>query len=117
MKGKDLKRSTATFEYDGKQYPLRLDFNILAELEEIESNAYRVLEQAGAGRPKGFRALLYANLKSEGLRVTLKDVGASLNCFKADELYTKIMQVIQESMPEKKVEEPDEGNMMPPPMD
>ena len=93
-----------------------MDFNVLAELEEIESNAYKVLEQASAGSPKGIRALLYANLKSEGLDVTLKEVGASLNCFKADDLYTKIMHVIQASMPEKKNEEPDEGNLAPPPM-
>lgn len=116
MKGKELKKSDVTFEYGGKQYPLRLDFNVLAELEEIEPNAYKVLEQASAGSPKGIRALLYANLKSEGLEATLKEVGASLNCLKADELYAKIMHVIQESLPEKKDEEPDEGNMTPPPM-
>lgn len=116
MKGKDLKKSTITFEYGGEVYPLRLDFNVLAELEDVDPNAYKVLEQASAGSPKGIRALLYANLKCAGLDVSLTDVGAALNCFKADELYKKITQVIQESLPEKTDAGPIEGNGTPPPM-
>lgn len=100
MKAKELKNKSIKFELDGKEYPLVLDMNVLAELEDIYGDMYTALSDLEKMKIKAFRALIYAIVKVENDNVTLKEVGKMLDIDKIMELQGKIGQVLSNGLPE-----------------
>jgi phosphopantetheine adenylyltransferase len=104
IKGTQLKskKNIETFTIGGKTYEIKMDFNVLAELEEVYGSIDQALTDLSNMKIKAIRALVYSIVKVEDETATLKGVGALLNQDFITEILVKVGNVLNNDMPEPK---------------
>ena len=104
MKAKELKNKGIKIELENKEYELRLDMNVLAELEDVYGDVYTALADLEKMKIKAFRAFVYSIIKAdtEDESLTLKKVGRMLSIDKMMELQGKIGEILSNGLPEVK---------------
>jgi len=71
-------RGEATFDFDGKAYTLRFDFNTICDFQEATGKEiFQTLEQMESGKadPADIRALFWAMLRDHHPEASLRDAG------------------------------------------
>lgn len=107
VKGKQLKTNSVnkeqTITVGGKEYKLTLDFNVMAELEEIYGDFNLALNDILNMKIKAIRAFIYAIIKAEDEDedLTIKKVGKMLDMNFITDFLNKMGEVLKNDMPEK----------------
>lgn len=115
IKGKQLKTDFKNFEQTmsigGKDYKLTLNFNVLAELEDIYGDIPKALDDMMNMKVKAIRALIYAIMKDadDDDNLTLKQVGKMLDLNFIQDFVKKMGVVLNNDMPEKSEDAEDLG--------
>ena len=116
MKARDLKNVTVPITLGKNTDKRALDFNSLAELEEVYGDIERAMRaiQTGKGRLKAIRALVYSGIKPRYQYITLIKVGELLTEIvqdenKADYIFSQVLKAIELSMPTDKKEDKEQG--------
>ena len=107
MKAAELKNKGIKFTLGPKEYELKLNMNTFCELEEIYGDLNTAFEDLQKMKMKAVRALVYAAVKSEDEKATLKGVGEQLQLEDLERLGTAINEALDQAMPEAE-EEPGE---------
>ena len=98
---KTKRKNPTTFNLGGKEYEVKLDFNVMSELEEVYGDISKAFTDLQKQKIKAIRALIYSIIKVEDENVTLKEVGSLLNTDFMAEFSAKMGIVLNDSMPEK----------------
>lgn len=89
-----------TFTIGNKEYEMKLDFNVLAELEEVYGDVEKALDDLQETKIKAIRAFVYSIVKVEDETATLKSVGAMLDMNFMTQFVTNMGELFKENMPE-----------------
>ena len=100
MKAAELKNKGVMFQLKGVSYELKFDMNTFCELEEVYGDINQAFEDLQNRKIKAIRALIYAAVKVENEKITLKEVGQMLTLHDMERLGTAINDALQVSMPE-----------------
>ncbi|MBP1920374.1 hypothetical protein [Youngiibacter multivorans] len=100
MKGNELKDRGIKFRLGEKEYELKFNLNTFCELEEIYGDLNKAFDDLQRMKIKAVRALVYAAVKVEDERVTLKNVGSMLGLDDLERLGTVINEALSIAMPE-----------------
>jgi len=100
MKGNELKDKGVKFTLGEKEYELKFNLNTFCELEEIYGDLNKAFDDLQRMKIKAVRALVYAAVKVEDERVTLKNVGSMLGLDDLERLGTVINEALSIAMPE-----------------
>jgi hypothetical protein len=106
VKGKELKTKKTdipSFTFDGEEYQVTFDFNVLCEIENVYPNedVFQALEDLQKPKISAVRAALYAMVKVENEKVTLKDVGKKLDLETLVGMKEKMDIALSNDMPEQ----------------
>lgn len=94
------KADIKTFTLNGKEYEIKLDFNVLAELEEVYGDIEKAFDDLQEMKIKAVRALIYSIIKTEDETVTLKGVGAMIDMNFMTQFIANMGELFAENMPE-----------------
>ena len=100
MRGSELKSKGVKFSLNGRDYELKFDMNTFCELEEVYGDIDQAFEDLQNRKIKAIRALVYAAVKVDNEKVTLKEVGQMLTLSDLEKLGAAINEALQIAMPE-----------------
>lgn len=102
MKATELKSKGIKFKLYKKEYELKLDLNTFCELEEMYGDLESAFDDLQNMKLKAVRALIYAAIKTEDEKITLKKVGEGIKLDDLERLSTVISEALELAMPEEK---------------
>lgn len=100
MKAAELKNKGIKFKLGDREHELRLDMNTFCELEEVYGDLNAAFVDLQKMKLKAVRALIYAAVKVEDEKITLKAVGEQLGLKDLERLGTAINEALNQAMPE-----------------
>ncbi|MEN8906950.1 MAG: hypothetical protein ABF289_13410 [Clostridiales bacterium] len=90
------------FKLKNKDYNLKFDMKTFCELEEVYGDINKAFEDLQNKKLKAVRVLIYAAIKVEDEKATLKKVGEMLTLQDIEKISTVINEALENSMPEVK---------------
>ncbi|MBP2028692.1 hypothetical protein J2Z35_002522 [Acetoanaerobium pronyense] len=100
MKASELKNKGIKFTLGDKEYELKFNMNTFCELEEIYGDLNKAFDDLQAMKIKAIRALIYAAVKVDEEKATLKSVGEKLEIQDLERLGIAINEALNSAMPE-----------------
>ena len=100
MKASELKNKGIKFMLGDREHELKLNMNTFCELEEIYGDINKAFDDLQAMKIKAVRALIYAAVKADDEKATIKSVGEKIKIEDLEKLATAINEALNKAMPE-----------------
>lgn len=99
LKASELKNKGIKFTLGDKEYELKLNMNTFCELEEVYGDINKAFDDLQNMKMKAIRALIYAAIKVDDDKATLKGIGELLELSELERIGTSINEALSNSMP------------------
>ncbi len=95
-----VRTKTVPVVIDGKPHSLRYDLNAFADIESQYDDIDKALVALGKGSPTAMRVVLWAGLRHENEKLTIREVGVMFGMPEIDAISNEMTEAIESSLPE-----------------